>query len=53
MSSEHYGDTGNSVRDEIAGVDTSNLFHVIDRDKWAVFSLVRDMVLTRSRCIKT
>ncbi|KAL5480979.1 hypothetical protein ACEPAI_9920 [Sanghuangporus weigelae] len=32
MSSDHYGDTGTSVRDEIAGVDTANLFHVIDRD---------------------
>ncbi|KAL5522659.1 hypothetical protein ACEPAG_8677 [Sanghuangporus baumii] len=32
MSSDHYGDTGNSVRDEVAGVDTANLFHVIDRD---------------------
>ncbi|KAL5499061.1 hypothetical protein ACEPAH_1579 [Sanghuangporus vaninii] len=32
MSSDHYGDTGDSVRDEVAGVDTANLFHVIDRD---------------------
>ncbi|KAL5523076.1 hypothetical protein ACEPAF_1343 [Sanghuangporus sanghuang] len=32
MSSDHYADTGDSVRDEVAGVDTANLFHVIDRD---------------------
>ncbi|PAV15441.1 hypothetical protein PNOK_0920500 [Pyrrhoderma noxium] len=31
MSSEHY-DEGNSIRDELAGVDTSSLFSVIDRE---------------------
>ncbi|EJC99353.1 DUF1000-domain-containing protein [Fomitiporia mediterranea MF3/22] len=32
MSYEHYGEDGNSVRDEIAGPETANLYHVVDRD---------------------